>query len=194
MRAAILSFLLLIPIGNISAQYEIDRWRFLPQLGIWFGPVSPFPGSKISDKLDTYLGGGMFFRFNLPTDTLWTEIGVSYSHYRSNGPERLYSVPYYVALDYILPIDSAVQYMVKGGLGLNYLYIKPEHKYNTHPVLFIGTEFSFPAGKWVNIGLRGDYYFVYEKYLDAPKDNPDFEVINGHFFNIGLMVNFNLRR
>jgi len=186
--------LLSLPIGQIFGEYEIDEWRFRPQIGIWFGPAAPVPGTKIAESLNTYLGGGMFFRFNIPSDNLWTELGVSYSNYRSDGPEKLYSVPYYAALSYLIPVETAVQFMVKGGVGLNYLYVKPEYKYNTHPILFIGTEFSFPAGKWVNIGLRGDYYFVYEKYLDAPKENPNFEVINGHFFNVGLMVNFNLVR
>lgn len=176
------------------AQFESETWRLKPQIGLWFGPVTPFPGSAIAETLKTNLGGGMFFRMNLPSNTWRTELGFSYSNYGSDGPESLDSVPAYLAVAYTIPVDLPLKFQAKLGGGANWVQNHPELKHNTHPALFAGTEISFPAGKWVNIGLRTDYYFVYEKHIDPPAENPNMKIINGHFLNFGLMVNFNLAR
>ena len=102
------------------------------------------------------------------------------------------SVPTYLALAYILPINLPLTFQAKLGGAANYVQNKPELKHNTHPAALIGTEISFPAGKWVNIGLRIDYYFVYEGHVSAPAGASNFNIVNGQFFNFGLMVNFNL--
>lgn len=173
---------------------EIEEDKIKQQAGIWFGPVTPFPGSEISDYLNTYLGGGLFYRIALPSNTWMTEVGISYSYYQSDTTAALDSVPFYTAIVYKLPFELPVDINAKAGLGGNFLMVYPEEKYNTFPLFFSGFEMSFPAGKWVNIGLRADYYFVYEKYLDPPEDAVNYKKINGHFFNLGLMVNVNINR
>ncbi|HRP69810.1 MAG TPA: hypothetical protein PLY93_09800 [Turneriella sp.] len=178
----------------LHAQVETETWRFKPQIGLWFGPVTPVPGTAIADVLITSLGGGIFFRGNLPTNTLRTEIGVSYGYYTSRSTARLHSLPVYGALVYTLPINLPLSFFVKGGLGSNYLKNAIEGSQNWLPTGYLGFETSFPAGKLVNIGVRADYYYVYEKHLSAPANNPNYEVHNGHFLNFGLMVNFNLSR
>ena len=186
--------ILTLPFAPISAQVEAEGWKFKPQIGVWFGPVTPVPGSKLSEVLVTSLGGGMFLRGNLPTNTLRTEIGASYSYYTSRTVARLHSIPVYGALVYTLPINLPLQFHIKGGAGGNFLRNYPEGARNWLPFGYAGFETSFPAGKFVNIGVRADYYFVYEKYLSPPANNPNYQIYNGHFFNFGLMVNFNLTR
>lgn len=182
-----------VPSAQLFGQYE-GKWRAKPQLGIWFGPVTPVPGSALSERLKTNLGGGTFFRINLPSDTWRSEIGISYSYYNSDGPEALHSVPFYGAAVYKMPFDLPITTQSKLGFGGMYMQNRVNHRHNTHPMALLGFELSFPAGKWVNIGVRADYYFVYEKHVDPPETMPDFKMINGHFLNFGLMVNFNLAR
>ncbi|MDH5716165.1 MAG: hypothetical protein OEZ22_00840 [Spirochaetia bacterium] len=177
---------------NLYSQEITEEWKLKQQIGIWFGAVTPFPGSQLSDVLNTYLGGGLFYRVNLPFETLKTEVCSSYSYYDSDKTEGLHAIPMYAALSYMLPLELPVSFQAKSGLGAVYLKNNPENNSNTHPMWFSGLEMSFPAGKYVNIGLRADYYFVYEKYLKPPEENPNMKIINGHFFNLGLMVNFNI--
>jgi len=178
----------------LHAQVEAEGWTFKPQIGIWFGPVTPVPGSKISEVLTTSLGGGLFLRGNIPSNSLRTEIGASYSYYTSKTVARLHSIPVYGALVYTLPINLPLSFHVKAGAGGNFLRNYPEGAKNWLPAGYLGFETSFPAGRLVNIGVRADYYLVYEKHLSPPKNNPNYEIYNGHFFNFGLMVNFNLAR
>lgn len=189
-----LFFSLALSTTAVYPQVETEGWRFKPQLGIWFGPVTPVPGSKLSEVLTTSLGGGMFLRANIPSNTLRIEIGGSYSYYTSRTVARLHSIPVYGALVYTLPINLPLSFHVKGGGGGNFLRNYPEGAKNWLPFGYLGFETSFPAGKFVNIGVRADYYLVYEKHLSPPANNPNYEIYNGHFFNFGLMVNFNLSR
>jgi hypothetical protein len=49
----------------------------------------------------------------------------------------------------------------------------------------LGFETSFPAGRYINIGLRIDYLFIYESYLPGATRN-------GHIINSGITLYFNL--
>jgi hypothetical protein len=194
-RALLLCCVVLLPaLQRLSAQVETEEWRFKPQLGIWFGPVTPVPGTKISDVLTTSLGGGMFFRMNIPSNTLRFEMGGSYSYYTSQTLARLHSIPVYGALAYTLPVNLPLAFQLKAGAGGNFLRNFPEGSKNWLPAGYLGFETSFPAGKLINIGVRADYYFVYEQHLSPPPNNPNYVVHNAHFLNFGLMVNFNLSR
>ena len=189
----IICFLFLFLSSGLRAQFELDELKINPQLGLWFGPVLPFPNTALSEVLVTNLGGGLFSRINLPSKTFRTEIGTSLSYYRSNATEALLSIPNYVAISYSMPIDSPLLLQGKIGVGSNYLRSLPEKNHNWLPAFFLGFEMSFPAGRVVNIGLRIDYYFVIETIGNqAPSENPNFALHNGHFINIGLMLNFNL--
>ncbi len=189
-----LFFSIALASGAVFAQVESEQWRFKPQLGIWFGPVTPVPGTRIADVLTTSLGGGMFFRGNLPSNTLRTEIGFSYSYYTSRSVARLHSIPVYGAFVYTLPINLPLSFYVKAGAGGNFLRNYPEGAKNWLPAGYLGFETSFPAGRLINIGVRADYFFVYEQHLSPPPNNPNYQLHNAHFFNFGLMVNFNLSR
>ena len=159
---------------------------------VWAG--NPCTWQQISEVLTTSLGGGLFLRGNIPSNSLRTEIGASYSYYTSKTVARLHSIPVYGALVYTLPINLPLSFHVKAGAGGNFLRNYPEGAKNWLPAGYLGFETSFPAGRLVNIGVRADYYLVYEKHLSPPKNNPNYEIYNGHFFNFGLMVNFNLAR
>lgn len=191
--------ILLVLIGLFStgaafAQVEGEAWRFKPQLGIWFGPTTPVPGSRMADVLITSLGGGLFLRGNIPTNTLRLEVGASYNYYTSRSVARLHSIPVYGAFVYTLPINLPLSFHVKLGAGSNFLRNVPEGARNWLPLGYAGFETSFPAGRLINIGVRADYYFVYEKWLSGPSNDPNFTVYNAHFMSFGLMVNFNLSR
>jgi len=190
-----LALTLFMVAAPLSAQVESEGWRFKPQLGIWFGPVTPFPGTQLAEVLTTSLGGGLFFRMNIPSNTWRIEIGSSYSYYTSRSVARLHSIPVYGAISYLIPVNLPLAFQVKAGAGSNFLRGVPEGGYNWLPLGFLGFETSFPAGRLVNIGVRADYFFVYEKHLSPPANaSAAYEVYNAHFFNFGLMVNFNLAR
>ncbi|MCS6984451.1 MAG: hypothetical protein NZM25_04895 [Leptospiraceae bacterium] len=179
---------------SLFCQFEEESWRFRPQIGLWFGPVTPFPGSALSYYLDTNLGGGIFWRMNLPSDTWRSEVGTSYSYYDSRFQSALHTVPVYGAVDYLLPIELPLTFYAKLGFGAMYVFSEPNKRENWHPLMLLGYEASFPAGKWVNIGARIDYFFVYEGYLRPPPHFPGYRVVNAHLLKFGLMVNFNLSR
>lgn len=180
---------------TIFGQFEeVETWRFRPQIGLWFGPVTPFPGSALAQVLNTNLGGGIFFRMNIPSDTWRFEMGSSYSYYDSSYQAALVTVPVYGAVNYLIPLELPLTFYAKFGSGGMYVYNKPNKRENWHPLFLLGFESSFPAGKWVNIGIRIDYFFVYEKYLSPPPGFPGYQVVNAHLLKFGLMVNFNLAR
>lgn len=197
------SFSALIPLifavistgGALTAQVEGEGWRFKPQIGIWFGPVTPMPTTRISEVITTSLGGGLFFRMNIPSNTWRIEVGTSYSYYTSRSVARLHSIPVYGAISYLIPINLPLAFQVKAGAGSNFLRSIPEGGYNWLPLGYLGFETSFPAGRLINIGVRADYFFVYERHLSPPSSaGSAYETYNAQFFNFGLMVNFNLAR
>ena len=187
-----LNLFLLFPSILFTEEYELGEPKLKSQLGIWFGPATPFPGTQLTEAINTNIGGGLFFRVNFPTNEFRLELGSSISYYTSAQNESLISVPTYGAISYTLPIELALKMQVKLGAGANYFYNTPEGSENTHPSLYIGYELSFPAGKIVNIGLRIDYTLAFESRLNPPGENPNFQVYDGHFINFGLMLNFNL--
>ncbi len=185
---------LLILVQNRQADYEISKWNIFPVIGMWFGPVAPFPNTVYSSILKTNLGGGLFIRTNFPTNVWMIEAGTSLNYYDSNITVRLYSLPTYGSIVYKLPIELPISFLFKLGLGFNYFRNKPENNKNTHPAIFIGYHMFFPAGTYVNIGLRIDYYAVFESYLDTSTINTDLRIHNGHFINIGLSLSFNIKK
>ena len=154
-----------------------------PQVGAWFGPITPL--GKTAELVETALGGGVFARINTPYRFIKIGLDASYQKYESKGVNELTFVPAYFSLIYLLPIDLPVRFQLKGGLGVGYLYLLPDKKDQWDPVFTVGLEISFPAGRIVNIGLRMDYIYIFERY----KKNSESE---GHILNIGVMVYFNI--
>lgn len=192
MNRALLVFLLL-PFQSIFAQFTLEEhWHLKMQVGGWFGPVSPFPGTSLKNELNTNLGGGGFFRFNIPSDELRLELGLAYTYYNNNGPQALHASPYYATLDYRLPLDLPLTFQYKLGGGGIFMVSKPEDREGHLPVLVTGVEASFPAGKYVNIGVIIHYNMVFEKHLSPPAGSVDYNLSNGHLLNFGLMVNGNI--
>ncbi len=177
----------------IFSQFELNETSLDFEAGIWFGPVTPFPGTRLANVLSTSLGGGAFIRTNIPSDTLRLEVGSSVAYYTSGGDATLISVPTYAAATYSLPFELPLLFQLKLGLGFNYFENWPERSKVIHPAVISGIEMTFPAGKLINIGLRINYYWAIESYLSRPSENPDFVVHDGHFIHIGIMVSFNFR-
>ncbi len=173
---------------DVYAAKTRKDYFFKPQLGGWFGPVTPL--GETDELFDTELSGGIFFRINLPKDNFilkYFKIGVdiSYQHYESKGINDLHFVPLYGSILGLLPIDIPVRIQLKWGAGAAYLYQRPDRLELWEPVIHTGLEVSFPAGRTVNIGLRLDYLYIYEGYLDSNAEG-------GHFLNIGICLYFNI--
>ena len=189
--SGLIFFLSLCVSKPLFAQFELDESRIKPELGIWFGPAAAFPGTELAGVLNTNLGGGIFFRINLPSNTFRMELGSSLNYYTSSGSASLVSVPTYGAGAYSLPLELPLLFQIKLGMAFHYFKNQPEKESAIHPAVFSGFEMSFPAGKIVNIGLRIDYYFAIESYLTPPAENPDFVLYDAHFIHVGLMISFN---
>ncbi len=161
---------------------------FKPQLGGWFGPVTPV--GETGKLAETALSGGIFGRINLPKDNFilrYFKIGVdvSYQHYESKGINDIHFVPLYGSIVGLLLIDIPVRIQLKWGAGAGYFYVRPDRFEQWEPVIHAGVEVSFPAGRTVNIGLRLDYLYVYEGYVKKSSEG-------GHFLNIGITLYFNI--
>ncbi len=156
------------------------------QIGGWFGPITPL--AETGKKVDTALGGGVFVRVPFPW-WRYLKFGVdtSYQQFKTStkSVNEIYFVPLYGNILFQLPIDFAVRFQFKAGMGGGYLYLKPDKSEQWDLIFMAGFEVSFPAGRLVNIGLRIDYLNIYEKYLKDAK-------YNGHVLNIGITVYFNL--
>ncbi len=156
-----------------------------PQVGIWFGPVTPI--YTTNEVLDTYLGGGAFFRTNSFIRGIKIGLDSSYQQYRSQGVNGLTLVPVYGNVLYRLPINMPLTFQLKAGAGGAWLREKPDGYEQWDPMFMIGFETSFPAGRVFNIGLRIDYLCLYEQHIEGASRN-------GHFINAGITLFFNLGR
>jgi hypothetical protein len=175
---------LLFPAGMLSARAREGSDPFvLPQVGLWFGPVTTVGDSW--GVVDPALAIGSYFRYNLPSSPVKIGIETSYEKHTSKGTNKIMFIPVYTNLLYKLPIRSIMSYQLKCGAGMGYLGIWPEEKSQWDPLFTLGGEFSFPAGTIANIGLRVDYMLLYEKYIAGAKHN-------GHFVNVGVNLNFNI--
>jgi len=179
---SVLAVLLLL---GIDASPEISRKKYFskPQIGLWGGPITPI--FSTGDHVDPDLGGGGFFRYNLPFESFKVGIDSSFQSYGSEGVDKLRLIPAYLNLLYLVPLDLPVKIQLKGGGGFCQVHMDPDNVTQWDPMYMAGFEVSFPAGKLANIALRVDYLCMYEKNL------PDAEK-NGHVINAGISLYFNL--
>jgi hypothetical protein len=166
---------------------EVDYFT-RPQAGIWFGVIQPV--YTTFNLLGTNIGGGAFVRYNTPADKLKIGLETSYQDY---GPKGLHGVngltlwPIYGELLYRIPVPLRVPFtfQFKAGAGGSYVRISPDRVSQWDPIGMLGFEFSFGAGRRINIGLRVDYIFIYEQHIKGAKNN-------GHVLNAGITLYFNL--
>lgn len=185
MKKAILLLFILFAAAGPLFSIESRRDYFLkPQIGLWFGPVTPI--GSTGKALDANLGGGIFFRYNLPWRYFKVGFDAGYEFFKQNdGVNKMHFMPFYGNVLFLLPIPIPLKFQLKAGAGAGWLHIQPDKKNRWDPIFVFGGEVSFPAGRFVNIGLRTDYIFIYEQYLKGA-------VYNGHVLNIGIAVYFNL--
>ncbi len=168
---------------DLSAATSRKKYFSKPQIGLWYGPITPL--FETNEHLDPNLGGGAFFRYNLPYEPLKIGLETSYQKYESEGVDDMRLIPVYSNLLWLLPVNLPIKVQLKAGGGLCKVRMEPDDINQWDPMFMVGTEISFPAGKLANIALRLDYLCIYEDYLkDANK--------NGHFFNAGISLYFNL--
>jgi hypothetical protein len=173
-------FFLTVDVFSASSR---KKYFSRPQLGVWYGPITPV--FDTGEHVESDLGGGAFFRYNLPYDPLKLGLDTSYQRYDSQGVDALRLVPVYLNLVYLLPFDLPVKIQLKGGAGLCNVYMEPDEVSQWDPMYMFGTEVSFPAGKMANIALRIDYLCIYEEYLAGA-------TTNGYVINAGISLYFNL--
>jgi hypothetical protein len=174
-------FILIILLGFRTK--GICDYKYQPSIGLWFGPTAPL--ASTNKAVDGHLGGGILTRGNLPFWDLYYSFDFSWLHFTSNVEKTLDLFPFAASLMYLLPWSLPVKVFLKVGSGSTFVKIQPENKGGWDPTFTAGTEFFFPAGKIVRIGLRVDYYWIIERYL--PRAQRD-----GYALNIGLTVYFNL--
>lgn len=188
-------FVILIILGlaaPLYGQYEIEESHDFARAGIWFGPIVPFPGSALSEALETQLGGGAFIRFNFPSTEFMTELHVSYQGYKAYDIATLDIIPFGAGVTYKLPIDFALEFFLRASVGAAHVSSLPSGKSNVLPMGNLGFEVSFATGAQANVGLRVDYLLVLESHLQPPAGVTNYTLTDGHFLNIGLMLNFDI--
>lgn len=168
---------------DVFAQRKKADYFLKPQVGIWFGPVTPV--FSTADDVDTALWGGGFVRFNVFSLPLKVGFDSSYEHFKSEGVKELTVIPVYGNVLWRLPIDMPIAFQLKAGAGSAKVTIQPDNASQWDPLGMLGFELSFPAGKWINIGLRIDYLFIYEGYIKGASKN-------GHIINTGLTLYLNI--
>lgn len=175
---------MVVAFTNDAFAYNARKdYFYKPQLGAWFGPISPV--AETGKNLKTTLGGGLFFRYNIPWQYFKVGLDLSYQNYDSIGVNDLMMVPIIANGVFLLPIPIAVRFQLKTGFGTTYMYSRPDRTKQWDPIFMAGFEISFPAGRIVNIGLRIDYQLVIESTLPGAERN-------GHFINTGIQLYFNI--
>jgi hypothetical protein len=187
----VLLFILMLP-ALAHAKY-----KYTPGVGLWFGPTAPL--FSTNDTVDGYLGGGLFHRANLPLNNFSYSFDTSYLHFNSNVEKRLDVFPVTLSAVYELPLSLPVKLLFKAGGGMSYVYIRPEKLGGWDPTLHLGSEFYFPAGDMMRIGLRVDFMWLYERHINSGTrwvyENGSYAQKtgaqrDGFILNMGLMVNF----
>ncbi|HDP79817.1 MAG TPA: hypothetical protein ENN21_03125, partial [Spirochaetes bacterium] len=89
---------LLIAAPSFAARKGASDYFLQPQVGLWFGPVTPV--HTTNEDVDTNLGGGMFFRYNTPYRPLKLGMDGSYQWYSSRGVNSLTLWPVYGSVLY----------------------------------------------------------------------------------------------
>jgi len=176
------TLILMLP-TKASAQFQRKDYFFKPQVGLWFGPTTPI--FDTADLVDNNLGIGTFIRYNTPFHPLKIGVETAYEYFSSRGVNKLYFVPVYGNFLYLLPLNLPIKIQAKGGLGGAWMKIIPDDESRWNPIVNTGVEFSFPAGRTFNIGLRIDYFYIYEGYLKN-------SIMNGHIINSGIQVFINI--
>ncbi len=176
------------------------------EISISLDVFGPLPSSELSNILDPNLGAGLNYRTHWPKP-LYTELGVAWVFMQGEQPQKLFIVPLYTALAYRLPTEGRLDLFAKLGLGSSYIEVRPNNVSGWDPFLLLGFEISILATRFLRIGVRFDYFHIYEKHLDAPKDSQEspeipahvdvrfreaqnFSIINGEFIRFGVLFGY----
>lgn len=181
----ILTFLIFIfASGNLFAVESRRDYFLKPQVGMWFGPVTPV--GNTGEALDANLGGGIYFRYNLPWRYFKVGADGAYQFFKKDqGVNKMHFIPIYGNLIFTLPMNIPLKIQFKAGAGAGWLHIQPDDISRWDPIFVVGSEVSFPAGRFINIGIRVDYIHIYEQYLKGA-------IYDGHIITAGIALYFNL--
>ncbi|MDA3898996.1 MAG: hypothetical protein PF637_00600 [Spirochaetes bacterium] len=183
MKKVILTIIVLFMFQSVYGQRVRGDYFNRPQAGIWFGPAAPL--FETAEEVDSALSGGAYAKVSTFYRPVKIGLDLSYQHHKSASLTSVKMVPVYSSLQYRLPIKTPINFVLKAGGGVTRIWMEPDMVSQWDPTFMGGFEISFPLGKWINVGLRTDYLMLYEKHLEGAD-------INGHFFNVGLSLFFNL--
>ncbi len=183
-----LIIILLIFLSHANAPAREVDYFTKPQAGFWLGVITPVYTTY--DLLGTNIGYGAFFRYNTFLPDWKVGLETSYQAYPPRGLKGVNTLqlwPIYGEFLYRLPIrlQSPFTFQLKAGAGGTWIRIRPDRVSQWDPLGMVGFEFSFAAGRRINIGLRLDYLLIYEQYIKGAQRN-------GHVVNAGINVYFNI--
>ncbi|MBN2434734.1 MAG: hypothetical protein JXK07_05635 [Spirochaetes bacterium] len=183
MKRIAIIILLILTAQDLFAQRIRGDYFNRPQVGLWFGPAAPL--FEVSEEVDSALAGGAYAKVSTFYNPVKIGLDLSYQHHLSASLTSIKMVPIYSTLQYRLPFNTPINFVVKGGGGATRIWFEPDMVSQWDLTFVGGFEVSFPLGRWINVGMRTDYLMLYEKHLEGSD-------LNGHFFNVGLSLFFNL--
>ncbi len=175
--------MLLLSAQNVFALSR-KNYFYSSQAGLWFGPIAPL--GPTADHIKSNLGGGAFFRLQMPWNLLKIGVDVSYQDFQSEGVNRMQSVPIRMEALFLLPFKKLpVNIQVKAAAGMSWMKVMPENVSLWDPLVGGGVEVSFPAGRIMNIGARVDYFYIMEGHKKPG-------AMGAHVFNAAITIYFNI--
>ena len=200
----ICSFLFIFLNWNLLAQEKVSKRK--SELGFSLDVSGPAPNSEWEKLLQPNIGLSAYYRFRWPYN-LYNELGLNWFFLESQESQKVFLIPIHLLIGYRLPLESRLDVIFKGGLGTSYVEVRPANKHGWDPFAILGVETSILASRFFRIGVRLDYFYIYEKHLEVPEDNQNspevpeyvdarfrekqnFQKKNGHFLRFGIIVGF----
>ena len=191
--------------ASLQAQERLSYFR--NSTGFWLGSLAPFPNTSLSPFLNTNLGLGLMYRRQL-AELSFIETTLSWTYLDSDLETGARIIPWTLAYAHLFPLRTRISIFLKTGIGSTFVDITPFPAEGFIPTLFLGLELAVRATPKLNVGIRFDYYFLYESNLAAPTQtrNPislppgtdprfgspqSFIRRNSHFGGINLFFGFN---
>ncbi len=196
--------ILLLAGKPIHAQSRLDYAK--NTTGFWFGSLAPLPNTTLTPLLNTNLGLGLMYRRQL-TAKAFIETSLAWAYLDSNLETSVRIIPWVLAYAHYLPLRTRISIFLKSGVGSTFVDVSPIRTSGSIPTIYLGLELTVRATPKLNVGLRFDYYFLYELNRAIPRESNAFPLPpgsdprfsasqsfirrNSHFGGINLFFSFN---
>ncbi len=163
--------------GFLGAQSLASRRKH--EVALTLSTYAPVPSTALERLLRPGLGAGLFYRTNWP-DIFFTEVVMAWTYMDSRQTQSLLIAPLFGALGYRLPFESRLDIFAKLGLGSSYVEVRPANVHGWLPLFMSGAELSILAARFLRVGVRLDYFLLYEQHLKKPKEQQHSPPVSGH--------------